>query len=93
MENIIATEVFDHSNKTYLLDRINGSTTSTLIRITETVHDGTRRGQHVVEMDAAVLKRILRFMEVPSSSLPAVRSTTKRPILSGEQCATMEGAI
>lgn len=59
METIIATEVFDHFGKTFLLDRIKGTTSSPVLRITETVHDGTRRGQHVVEMDAAVLKRIL----------------------------------
>ncbi len=65
MDNIIATEVFDHFDKTYLLDRIIGSGTGPVVRITETVDNGTRRGKYVVEVDASVLTRIRAFMEAP----------------------------
>ncbi len=58
METTLYTEVFDHLDKTYLLDRIAGHMSGPIIRITETVHNGKRRGQHVVEIDGKVLKRI-----------------------------------
>ncbi|HQW42404.1 MAG TPA: hypothetical protein PK149_14635 [Flavobacteriales bacterium] len=58
MDPILTSEVFDHFDKTYLLDRIAGHMSGPIIRITETVNNGTRRGQHVVEIDAVVLKRI-----------------------------------
>lgn len=65
MEEILRSEVFDHFDKTYLLDRIKGNMTGPVVRITETVHNGTRRGQHIVEIDPWVLKKIQELMEAP----------------------------
>jgi hypothetical protein len=48
METSIYSEVFDYHKKTYLLDRFKADGTETLIRITETVHEGVRQGKHVV---------------------------------------------
>ena len=74
MTEIIATEVFDHFDKTYLLDRLKGSLTGPVIRITETVHDGTRKGRYVVEIDAIVLKHIQELIQAP-----VVRDTAGEP--------------
>ncbi|MBK8531105.1 MAG: hypothetical protein IPL64_04335 [Flavobacteriales bacterium] len=89
MDTIVATEVFDHFDKTYLLDRIKGSMTGPVIRITETVHSGTRRGRYTLEIDAAVLKRIQHFIEAPVPDAPTIRPVRKRPFFTGEQCDTM----
>ena len=86
MIEILATEVFDHFDKTYLLDRIKGHLTGPVIRITETVHDGARRGRHVVEIDASVLKRIVQFLEAPVPTSPTSTASRKRPFFTGEQC-------
>lgn len=86
MNEIIASEVFDHFDKTYLLDRIKGHLTGPLIQITETVHDGARRGRHMVVIDTSVLKRIVQFLEAPVPSTPTSTAPRKRPFFSGEQC-------
>ena len=65
MDTIIASEVFDHYDKTYLLDRFVGSGSVQVVRITETVHSGSRQGKYVVEVDASVISRIRDFIEAP----------------------------
>ena len=90
METIIATEVFDHFDKTYLLDRLRGSLTGPVIRITEIVHNGARRGRYVLEIDAAVLKRIQHFIEAPVLPTPTSTPVGKRPFFTGEQCDAMK---
>lgn len=89
MEVILASQVFDHFDKTYLLDRLKGSMTGPVVRITETVHNGARRGRYVVEVDAAVLKRILQFLEAPIPAAPPTAPARRQPFFTGEQCATM----
>jgi len=86
MDDILTSTVFDHFDKTYLLDRLQGSGTGPVVRITETVHNGTRRGQRTVELDASVLKRVVEFLETrippPQTSAPV----RKRHFFTGEQC-------
>lgn len=86
MDNILQSHVFDHFDKTYLLDRLQGS----VFRITETVHDGARRGRYVVELDAAVLKQIQEFVEAPAPPSPNSAPIWKRPFFTGEQCDAMK---
>lgn len=86
METIIQSEVFDFHKKTYLLDRFKTDGTDILIRITETVHDGSRQGKHVVVFKEAVFERIQQFMGAHVPPRPSSTLVRKRPFFRGDQC-------
>ncbi|MGB5069659.1 MAG: hypothetical protein WBO28_01795 [Flavobacteriales bacterium] len=86
MDEILTSTVFDHFDKTYLLDRYKGNLTGPVVRITETVHNGTRQGRYTLEVDVAVLKRIVEFIEAPIPKRPTSEPVRKRPFFTGEQC-------
>ncbi|MBL8002305.1 MAG: hypothetical protein JNL05_10120 [Flavobacteriales bacterium] len=85
MNEVLHSEVFDHFDKTYLLDRLAGSNSGPVVRITEIVHDGARRGRYSVELDASVVKRIVRFLETPVPAQPPIKTPRRRPFFTGEQ--------
>ncbi len=87
METILHTEVFDHFDKTYLLDRNKGSGSGPAVRITETVHNGSRRGKYVLEVDASVLERIRAFLEkpIPPAPVSSPAAIKKQRWFNGEQ--------
>lgn len=86
MDDILVSSVFDHYDKTYLLDRYKGNLTGPVVRITETVRKGPRKGRYTLEVDAAVLKQILSFMESPIPPSPTSTTVRKRRFFRGDQC-------
>jgi hypothetical protein len=68
------------------LDRFKADGTETLIRITETVHEGVRQGKHVVVFKEAMFERIQWFMGTPEPPAPTSIPVRKRPFFMGEQC-------
>ncbi len=90
MATILHSEVFSHSGKTYRLDVLQHASSAPFVRITETVHEGPRRGRHLVELDAGSLKRIIAFLEAAMAPAPANAPLRKRPFFTGVQCDAMK---
>lgn len=90
METILASHVFDHFGKTFLLDKIEGP--GARIRITEIVPDGPRKGRYAVVVNATVLKRILEFAQAPVAAAPVATPAAvhRRPFFTGEQRDAMK---
>ena len=90
MDDILTSSVFDYHGKTYLLDRYKGGSAGPVVHITETVHQGARQGKYTLEVDAAVLKRIIEFVEGPIPPRPTSTPVRRRPFFTGEQCDAMK---